>query len=86
MKSYALLLLILVLLLSVSATMAQTHRATVRGQVTNAPGESLAGAQVRLIQTGTNETRDLKTGAQGEFIISQLAPGPYRLEVESSVY
>jgi hypothetical protein len=65
---------------------AQTHRATVRGQVTNAPGENLAGAQVRLIHTGTNETRALRTGAQGEFVISQLAPGPYRLEVESTGY
>jgi Carboxypeptidase regulatory-like domain len=86
LKSNALLLLILVFLLSSSVLVAQTHRATVRGQVTNAPGERLAGAQVRLVHTGTNETRSLKTGAQGEFVISQLAPGTYRLEVESSGY
>jgi hypothetical protein len=65
---------------------AQTHRATVRGQVSDANGQSVAGAQIRLVHLGTNETRIIAAGAAGEFVLSQLLPGPYRLEIESTGY
>jgi hypothetical protein len=58
----------------------------VRGHVGNAAAGDVAGAQIRLVHTGTNETRDLRTGTAGEFSIAQLPPGPYRLEIEASGY
>jgi hypothetical protein len=54
--------------------------------VSNVTGGDVAGAEVRLVHVGTNETRRTRTGADGEFIISQLPPGTYRLEVESNGY
>jgi hypothetical protein len=87
LKSHApLSLLIIVVLLSSSASQAQTHRATVRGHVTNVTGNEVAGAQVKLVHTGTNETRNIATGMEGEFIIPQLPPGTYRLEIEATGY
>jgi hypothetical protein len=90
LKSNAPLYLILLLLLFSSAvtttTTAQTHRATVRGRVTNITGAQLAGADIRLVHVATNETRSLRTGAEGEFSIPQLPPGAYRLEIEATGY
>nr|MBA3766231.1 TonB-dependent receptor [Acidobacteriota bacterium] len=87
MKSKApLFLVLLVLLFSSAASSAQTHRATVRGRVSNTTGNDVSGAQVRLVDMGTNETRSLATGGEGEFVISQLPPGAYRLEIESTGY
>ena len=90
MKSNTHLFLILLLILFSSspsaATTAQTHRATIRGRVSNITGADVAGAQIRLVQVGTNETRSLRTGADGEFSITQLPPGAYRLEIEASGY
>jgi hypothetical protein len=86
LKSNAHLFLILVLLLSSSVASAQTHRATVRGHVGNINGNDVAGARVRLVHAGTNETRSITAGTEGEFVISQLPPGTYRLEVESNGY
>ncbi|HEY6190390.1 MAG TPA: TonB-dependent receptor [Pyrinomonadaceae bacterium] len=88
MKSNAPLYLILLLLLFSSAhtAPAQTHRATVRGRVTNITGAQLAGASIKLVHAATNETRSLRTGAEGEFSIPQLPPGAYRLEIEANGY
>jgi hypothetical protein len=88
LKSNAHLSLILLLLLfsSSTSTTAQTHRATIRGHVSNIAGNDIAGAQVRLVHVATNETRSISAGSQGEFIIAQLPPGTYRLEIESSGY
>ncbi|HYY58670.1 MAG TPA: TonB-dependent receptor, partial [Pyrinomonadaceae bacterium] len=86
MKSNAPLLLILLVLVLASTAAAQTDRATVRGRVSNVNGSEVAGAEIRLVHTGTNETRRIAAGADGEFIISQLPPGTYRLEIESTGY
>ncbi|HEX8920107.1 MAG TPA: carboxypeptidase-like regulatory domain-containing protein, partial [Pyrinomonadaceae bacterium] len=87
MKSKApLFLALLVLLFSSAPSQAQTHRATVRGRVSNTAGGVVSGAQVRLVQVGTNETRSLATGGEGEFVLSELPPGAYRLEIESTGY
>lgn len=86
MKSNAPLLLIFLVLLFSSSVDAQTHRATIRGRVSNVTGHEVAGAQVRLVHTGTNETRSITSGTEGEFILSQLPPGTYRLEVEAVGY
>lgn len=65
---------------------AQTYRASVRGIVTDASRGHLAGVQIRLINEATNETRDATSTADGEFIVSQVPLGIYRLEAELSGY
>jgi Carboxypeptidase regulatory-like domain/TonB dependent receptor len=77
-------LFILSVLLCVSSASAQTHRASIRGTVTNATGNQLADASMRLFHEGTNEERRLRSGAEGDYAISQLEPGSYRLEVEAA--
>src|SRR5215813_12760517 len=74
------------LLLAISSSalpaLAQNYRGAVRGRVTDPSGASIAGAQVKLIDEGTNEIRTVKTDGNGDFTISLIRPGSYRLEVE----
>jgi hypothetical protein len=76
----------ILLVLACSSASAQTHRASVRGRVVNVNGGEVAGANIKLVQEATNEARQVSTGAEGEFVISQLPPGSYRLEIESAGY
>jgi hypothetical protein len=59
----------------------QTHSGSVRGKITDPNGALVPGAQVRLINEETNETRTMVSGKEGEFAFSPLAPSAYRLEV-----
>ena len=64
----------------------QTHRGSIRGTLANSSGEALSNVPIKLVQTETNESRIAKTGDQGEFTVSSLPPGPYRIEVEQTGY
>ena len=64
----------------------QTHRGSVRGTLTDSASRPIANVTVKLIQNETNESRTTTTGDQGEFTISSLPPGPYRIEVEFTGY
>jgi len=78
--------IVLGLLLAVTifahTALAQNYRGVIRGRVTDTNGASIPGARLKLIEEGTNETRTLKTDGSGDFTISLLRPGAYRLEVE----
>jgi Carboxypeptidase regulatory-like domain len=82
------LCLILVILASSTpfSALGQTHRGSIRGTLTDAAGRPISNVTVRLIQNETNESRVTKTGEEGEFTISSLPPGPYRIEVEHTGY
>ncbi len=80
----ALVLLALLFVSSVSPVVAQTHRGTIRGTVTDPNKAVIPGAAVKLINTETNETREVRSGEEGEFAISSLPPGSYRLEVAAT--
>jgi hypothetical protein len=64
------------------SALAQNYRGAVRGRVTDPQGASIVGAQVKLIDAETNESRTLKTDGNGDFTISLIRPGSYRLLVE----
>ena len=66
------------------AALAQNYRGAVRGRVTDPRGASIPGAQLKLIKQETNEARIVKTDGNGDYTISLLRPGSYRLEVESA--
>jgi TonB-dependent receptor len=64
-------------LLLAGALCAQSNRATITGRVIDATRASLQGAQVQVLPKGVIVVAD----AQGEFRISDLAPGDYKLVV-----
>lgn len=64
--------------------MAQSPRGAVTGLVTDASARPVAGAAVTLVHRETNKTRATASDARGEFVVSLLPPGPYRLDVERS--
>ena len=59
---------------------------SVRGTVTDAGRKALEGVAVHLIQQETNRPRNALTDPRGEFTISNLAPGEYRIEAERDGY
>ncbi|HEX8352597.1 MAG TPA: TonB-dependent receptor [Pyrinomonadaceae bacterium] len=63
---------------------AQTHRGSVLGTVSDPNGAAVADAEVRLVNTGTNETRSTRSSGEGQYALSSLPPGAYRLEVEKA--
>jgi hypothetical protein len=64
----------------------QTHRGSIRGTLTDSSGAPLPNLPIKLVQTETSESRVTRTGDLGEFTISALPPGPYRIEVEQTGY
>jgi len=63
---------------------AQTHRASVRGTVTDPNGAVVPSAQVTLVNAETNKRRAVVSDGEGNFSISSLPPGTYRLEVSAA--
>ncbi|HXQ70855.1 MAG TPA: TonB-dependent receptor [Pyrinomonadaceae bacterium] len=85
MKSnYRVLFLIVVSLLLAAPVLAQTHRASLRGTVSDSNEAAILGATIKLKSLATGETRTTITGESGEYAISSLAPGLYQLEVEKT--
>jgi hypothetical protein len=68
------------LLLTTSA-FAQISTAQLAGKVTDTSGAVLPGVTVTMTQAETGAARSVVTDAEGAYLISNLAPGPYRLEV-----
>jgi len=65
-------------------TFGQGIRATVTGRVTDSSGAVVPKAKVTITNAGTNETRMVEAGDEGDYTIPQLAPGDYLLTVEQS--
>jgi hypothetical protein len=61
---------------------AQTLGGAIRGQVVMSSGSACANVHVSAINEDTGETRWTLSGADGEFALSALGPGSYRLEAE----
>ena len=58
-----------------------TNVSQIRGTVVDSTGSAMAGAEVKASQTETGATRSAITDAQGDYILPDLAIGPYQLEV-----
>ncbi|HYO99822.1 MAG TPA: carboxypeptidase-like regulatory domain-containing protein, partial [Pyrinomonadaceae bacterium] len=82
MKSKFTFLFFLFVLLAAPA-FAQTHRASIRGTVVDPNKALVPGATVRVISRATNETRTTTSDAEGEYAVSALTPGAYRVEIEA---
>lgn len=60
---------------------AQRFNRTLRGTVEDSTGGVLPGAQVSVIETGTNDTRTLTTDTEGRWVLPNLKPATYRIVV-----
>ncbi|HEX8268217.1 MAG TPA: carboxypeptidase regulatory-like domain-containing protein [Pyrinomonadaceae bacterium] len=63
---------------------AQTFKATLVGQVSDATGASLPNATVTISSPATNQSQTVQTDSEGNFTFSQLDPGSYTVRVEAA--
>src|SRR5579859_383317 len=79
------LTLSLILAMSVAAPImdAQSTGGRIRGTVTDPSGGAVVGATVTLINEATHATRDVQTGANGEYIFLEVPVGSYEIEALS---
>ena len=70
------------LFLAAACTQAQTATGVIQGTVNDNTGAVIVGAQVKLTDQGTNQTRDQKTNAEGIFEFRALPRGEYTIETE----
>jgi outer membrane receptor protein involved in Fe transport len=59
----------------------QTQTAQLNGTITDQGGATVPGATVTVTNADTQTTRSVQTSASGTYVISNLAPGPWRIEV-----
>jgi len=62
---------------------AQTPTGTLQGVVTDESGAVLSDASVTVTNTGTNETKELKTDSAGRYVVPFLTPGNYTVSVQA---
>ena len=60
----------------------QSSYGRVTGRVTDSTGALVAGASVRIVQTGTNMATTAASNERGVYELLNLLPGEYRLQVE----
>jgi hypothetical protein len=75
-------LLVLVLFASTSALHGQTTNGQVNGTVTDNSGAIIAGATVRLTNTGTKIIKETETNSAGYYLFVDVLPGTYVLGVQ----
>jgi hypothetical protein len=62
---------------------AQDFRATVTGQVTDPTGSAIPNASVKVTNVSTNEVKEAKTNASGNYTVPYLDPGNYTVEISA---
>ncbi|MGH9200987.1 MAG: carboxypeptidase-like regulatory domain-containing protein, partial [Vicinamibacterales bacterium] len=65
------------------AALAQTTNGTIMGSVRDASGLGVAGADVRIIQSGTGAVRRGTTNERGDFALSSVVAGEYDVTVSA---
>jgi len=76
--------LLLVALLAVGATKAQTPTGTIIGVVTEETGALVAGARITITNRSTGLSRNVDTSADGDYSAASLPPGVYRVTAEAA--
>ena len=60
---------------------AQTNTSTIAGVVTDESGAPVPDAKVVATLPATGQQREVSTNSSGEFVVSQIGPGLYRISV-----
>ena len=77
------LLLIACLLGTAAGSLAQSiYNQQIAGQVQDATGSAIANASVSIVNTDTNRTRTTKSNETGNYIVTELPVGKYRVTAE----
>src|SRR6266542_1067632 len=66
-----------------ASAFAQTSSGTITGRVVDPTGQSIPGAEVTLINQATGETRTVPTEVTGDFVLSSVQPGTYKIQVKA---
>src|SRR5689334_23162371 len=87
MRSKTILQLACVLLFTgASLLMGQQVTGNLSGKITNPSGAGVPNAAVTVTNTTTNTSQKALTAPDGSFNVSGLAPGTYRIDVETAGY
>jgi outer membrane receptor protein involved in Fe transport len=73
--------LLLVSLLFASVAAGQSPSATLTGRVLDPSNAIITAARVKVTNQDTNEGYSSETNAEGMYVVPNLPPGPYRIEV-----
>jgi hypothetical protein len=65
----------------VTAVFAQSPDGTISGLVLDPSGGAIAGADVTIVNDATRVEYPGKTNGEGIYVVTNLPPGPYRLQV-----
>jgi hypothetical protein len=80
-------ILVFVLLASFSGVLrAQSTNGSITGRGTDPSRAVIAGAQVAATSVSTNVRHQTTSNGSGEYYLANLAPGPYRMETEKTVF
>jgi hypothetical protein len=82
--SLSLFALLALLALIAAPTAAQTFKATVVGDITDANGAAVPGATVTITDAATGQSQSATTNSDGSYTIQQLPPGRYDLRIEAT--
>jgi len=63
---------------------AQSTSGRIRGTILDTSGSAIAAAKITLINQATNVSRDLQSGANGEYIFIEVPVGTYEIDVTSA--
>ena len=74
-------LLISVFLVALSCALWAQSTAQIQGSIQDASGSAVPGANVKATQTETGAVRATTSGSDGTYVLTNLAIGPYRLEI-----
>src|SRR5450432_3094400 len=75
---------LLLMALANPALMAQTSFGRISGSVTDPSGASIPGAKVTFTNTETQNVRTAETDSNGSYIATNLAIGPYTVQVDQT--
>ncbi len=84
MFRYVFLISAVISLVAPHVATAQSWRGIVRGVVLDASGARVAGATLIVTSEATGATREVASGAAGEYAVPALAPGRYRVEAKAA--
>jgi hypothetical protein len=74
----------ILVLLFITSTAAQSPNGTVSGIVLDPSGASIAGADIVIINDATGVKYSGKTNGDGIYVVTNLPPGSYRIQVSNS--
>jgi hypothetical protein len=70
--------------LTITLALSQEFRSTLSGRVTDSSGAAIAGAKILVVERSTGARYEASSGAEGEYTIPFLPPGPYSLSAETA--